>query len=222
MSIINRDQMFRSPQSAILHLARFVNRIGLLKSAGQVKETEGDDAMPIHENAGRLIQSAKRRRMIFLALAATCITTWSLSLWAKPNDAVPYPTGYRLWTHVKAALIGPQSPAFENSGGIHHIYANEKAVEGYKTGKFPDGSVLVADFLETRESDGITTEGPRRRIDVMVKDSRRYTNTEGWGFEQFRGDSQTDRMITAQTATKCFDCHARQKEHDFVFSRFRE
>ena len=178
--------------------------------------------MPIHENVGRLIQLAKRRRMIFLALTAVCIATWSLSSRAKPNDEVPYPVGYRLWTHVKAGLIGPQSPAFESSGGIHHIYANEKAMEGYRAGRFPDGSVLVADFLETRESAGVTTEGPRRRIDVMVKDSKRYAATGGWGFEQFRGDSQTDRMVTAEIASKCFACHARQKERDSVFSEFRK
>lgn len=178
--------------------------------------------MAIHKNAGRRILSAKRRRALFLALAATCIGTWNLSLWAKPNDAVPYPAGYRQWAHVSSALIGPQSPAFENSGGIHHIYANEKAMEGYRTGRFPDGSVLVADFLETRESAGVTTEGSRRRIDVMVKESKRYAETGGWGFEQFRGDSQTDRMVTAQIATKCFACHAQQKEHDSVFSRFRK
>jgi len=178
--------------------------------------------MSIHKNARRLISFAKRRRVVFLALASTWIVTWSLSLWARPNDTIPYPAGYREWAHVMSALIGPESPAFALNGGIHHIYANKKAIEGYRTGRFPDGSVLVADFLETRESAGITTEGPRRRIDVMLKDSRLYPETGGWGFEQFKGDSQTDRMVTAQNATKCFACHGQQKEHDSVFSRFRK
>src|SRR5262245_40924305 len=178
--------------------------------------------MAIHKSARTQTSLAGLKRVIFLALAATCVTTWSLSLWARTNDAVPYPAGYRLWTHVKAALIGPQNHAFKDSGGIHHIYANEKAMEGYGAGKFPDGSVIVADFLETRESAGVTTEGPRRRIDVMVKDSKRYAATGGWGFEQFRGDSQTDRMVTAEIAAKCFACHAKQKERDSVFSEFRK
>src|SRR5215813_1727219 len=178
--------------------------------------------MAIHKKNERLISLAQRRRVIFLALAVTCIVTCSLSSWAQSNDAIPYPAGYRLWAHVKTALIGPQSPAFENSGGIHHMYANEKATEGYRTGKFPDGSVIVADFLETRENAGVKTEGPRRRIDVMVKDSKRYVATGGWGFEQFKGDSQTDRTVTAEIATKCFDCHSKQKERDSVFSEFRK
>ncbi|MEW6736774.1 MAG: cytochrome P460 family protein, partial [Acidobacteriota bacterium] len=126
------------------------------------------------------------------------------------------------WVHVKSALVGPQNPAFEHSGGIHHIYANEKAMEGYRTGQFPDGSIIVADFLQTQESAGITSEGARRRIDVMVKDSKRYGVSGGWGFEQFKGDSQTDRMVSAEVATKCFTCHLQQKDHDLVFSRFRK
>jgi hypothetical protein len=185
-------------------------------------EQKGDGAMPIHKNTGSLISFAGLKRVTFLALAAICITTWGLSLSAEPNDQVPYPAGYRLWAHVKSALIGPQNPAFENSGGLHHIYANEKAMDGYRAGRFPDGSVFVADFLETRENAGVTTEGPRRRIDVMVKDSKRYAATGGWGFEQFKGDSQTDRMVTAEIATKCFDCHSKQKERDSVFSEFRK
>jgi hypothetical protein len=178
--------------------------------------------MSIHKNARKLISFAGRRRVIFLALAATCILTWSFSLRAEPNDAVPYPAGYRKWAHVRSALIGPKHPAFADSGGIHHIYANEKAMEGYRDGRFPDGSVLVADFLETRENEGVTTEGPRRRIDVMVKDSNRFAATGGWGFEQFRGDSQTDRLVTAENAAACFACHSKQKERDSVFSVFRK
>ncbi len=178
--------------------------------------------MTIHENTGKQLPLAKRRRVIFLAFAVTFVMTWSLSLLARPNDAVQYPAGYRHWTRVSSSLIGPQSPAFKDSGGIHHIYASEKAMEGYQTGRFPDGSILVADFLETKEGAGVTTEGPRRRIDVMVKDGKRYAETGGWGFEQFKGDSQTDRMTTAETPAKCFACHSKQKERDSVFSVFRK
>lgn len=176
--------------------------------------------MAIHENTGRPISSAKCKRSVFLALAVTCVMTWSLSSPATPKDEIPYPTGYRHWTRVTSALIGPQSPAFKDSGGIHHIYANEKAMEGYGAGRFPDGSVLVADFLETKESQGVTMEGPRRRIDVMIKDGKRYAGTGGWGFEQFRGDSQTDRLVTPEIAATCFACHSKQKERDLVFSSF--
>jgi hypothetical protein len=98
--------------------------------------------MPIHENVGRLIRLAKRRKGILLALIAMCVMTLSVSFRAKSNDEVPYPMGYRMWTHVRTVLIGPQSPAFESFGGLHHIYANDKAMEGYRAGRFPRFSYL--------------------------------------------------------------------------------
>src|SRR5215470_452891 len=181
--------------------------------------------MAIHENTKRVISLTKRKRALFLALAVICIATWSLSSWAKSDDAVPYPTGYRQWTHVKSTIIDPKSPLYGEIGGIQHIYANEKGMEGYRTGRFPEGSILVYDFLKTEEDSnqaGITHEGPRRFTSVMVKDSKRYAATGGWGFEEFRGDSQTDRMIGAEAPTKCYACHTSQKDRDYVFSEFRK
>ena len=178
--------------------------------------------MSIHENARSLTRSTKWRRAIFLTLAVACAVTWSLSSWARPDGAVPYPAGYRHWTHVRTALIGPQSSAFESFGGLHHIYANEKAMEGYRTGRFPDGSVLVFELLETRENAGVTTEGQRKRVGVMVKESKRYAETGGWGFESFQGDSQTERRLNAEGRTACFRCHEPQKDRDYVFSEFRK
>jgi hypothetical protein len=181
--------------------------------------------MAIHKKNERPISSARRRRVIFLALAVTCIVTCSLSSWAQSSDAIPYPTGYRQWTHVKSTIIGPKSPAYEKIGGIQHIYANEKGMEGYRTGRFPEGSILVYDFLKTEDdaySEGRTNEGARRFTSVMVKDSKRYAATGGWGFEEFRGDSQTDRMIGAEAPAKCYACHTSQKDRDYVFSAFRK
>jgi hypothetical protein len=181
--------------------------------------------MAIHENTQKLISLSKWRRGVFLALAAVCVTAWSLSLWAMPNDEIPYPTGYRQWTHVKSTIIGPESSLYQQIGGIQHIYANGKGMEGYRTGRFPEGSILIYDFLKT-ENDagqpGIIREGPRRFTSVMVKDSKRYAATGGWGFEEFRGDSQTDRMIGADASAKCYGCHTSQKERDFVFSSYRK
>jgi len=141
---------------------------------------------------------------------------------AAPDAAVPYPNGYRKWVHVGTTLVGPQSPFFATSGGIHHIYANDKAMKGYETGTFPDGAVVVFDLLETKELNGATTEGPRKRIDVMQKDSQRFSSTGGWGFERFLGDSETDPTLTEEKRAACFSCHEKRKAQDFVFSKLRK
>ena len=136
------------------------------------------------------------------------------------DEAVPYPEGFRKWTHIKTGLIGPDNPAFQTTGGFHHIYANEKAMGGYTSGYFPDGSVLVFDVLEAVESNANVTEGKRRHIDVMVKDSVRFKSTGGWGYEEFKGNSKTERVLTETVRTQCFTCHTKQK--DYIFSDLRE
>jgi hypothetical protein len=139
---------------------------------------------------------------------------------AGQDDRVEYPN-YRGWMHVKTTLVGPQNPGFASNGGLHHFYANEKGVAGYRTGEFPDGAVLIDDLLETKEiaTPGVTIEGPRRRLAVMVKNSRRYAETGGWGFEIFAGDSQTG-SLSAERRAACFACH--QKAKNAVFSELRK
>ncbi|MBS1830079.1 MAG: cytochrome P460 family protein, partial [Acidobacteria bacterium] len=57
--------------------------------------------------------------------------------------AVPYPDGYRAWRHVKSMVIEPGHALHASFGGIHHLYANDKAMKGYESGHFPDGAVIV-------------------------------------------------------------------------------
>lgn len=155
-------------------------------------------------------------------LLATAVSVCVFSLWAQPDDAAPFPKQFRKWAHVKSVLVGPQSAAFGSEGGIHHIYANEKALEGYETGKFPDGSVIVYDLLETKEIAGNTIEGPTRRVDVMVKQSQRYRATTGWGFMSFPGGNPADGKLTVERQAACAACHAKRNDHDSVFSEFRK
>ena len=161
----------------------------------------------------------KKLQTVIIALS---LLAFVLCLLVRAGDDIPFPTEYRKWAHVKSALVGPQSPAFKTEAGIHHIYANSKAVEGYETGKFPDGSIIVYDLLETKEVSGITIEGPQRRFDMMVKNSQRYKENGGWDFARFRDGSRTDGVIPADIKASCYRCHGQKKDHDFVFSEFRK
>jgi len=159
-------------------------------------------------------------RSTLLAVALGLL--YAVQVGADATVGVPYPAGFRRWTHVRTMLVGPQSSFFETSGGIHHIYANDKAMEGYSTGVFPDGAVLVFDLLAVKEKDGVTAEGARQRIDVMFRDSARFSASGGWGFERFSGDSQTDRPLTEEHRKLCFTCHEQRKDHAFVFSTYHQ
>jgi hypothetical protein len=142
---------------------------------------------------------------------------FALALRADPAAApIPFPDGYRRWVHVKTTLIGREAPSYDRNGGIHHFYANELAVEGYRIGRFPDASVLVDDGLEAKESQGVTSDGPRKRVAVMMKDARRFASTGGWGFEVFKGDGR-EAGLTDEGRATCFACHSKAS-HDSVWT----
>lgn len=140
---------------------------------------------------------------------------------AADSTPVPYPKGYRDWHHVKSMVIGPGHGLYDSFGGIHHLYANKAALQGYKTGKWPDGAVIVFDLLDAKSADNAVTEGPRKVVGVMHRDMHLYASTGGWGYEGFKGDSATDRAVGGNATTACHQCHIAQKESGFVFSKIR-
>ena len=137
------------------------------------------------------------------------------------QTAVSYPAGFREWVHVKSGVLGAEF-AMEPERGIHHVYANKIALAGLESGKFEDGSILVYDLVSMSEKDGVGTEGARRRIDLMIKDSKRYADSGGWGFGRFMGDDHEHDVLTADVRKICAQCHGKQKAHDFVFSELRK
>lgn len=156
------------------------------------------------------------------AIATAVALTLSAAALAADPAPVPYPTGYRDWHHVKSMVINQGHPLYQSFGGIHHIYANKQAMEGYKKGKFPEGAVIVFDLLDVKSADNAVTEGERKVVGVMHKNAARYKATGGWGYEGFAKDSATERAVGKNAATACHQCHISQKDKDFVFSTLRK
>jgi hypothetical protein len=159
----------------------------------------------------------KTRILVPISLA----TTAAIGVAFAADNAVPYPEGYRAWQHVKSMVIQEGHPLHGSFGGIHHLYANAKAMDGYRSGKFPDGAVIAFDLLEAPQADNAITEGKRKVLGVMYKDAKKFAATGGWGFEGFVGDSKTERAAGANAATACFGCHTAQKQNEYVFSNYR-
>jgi hypothetical protein len=155
-------------------------------------------------------------------LAPVCLVlALAVAAGAEPPK-VDYPAGYRQWAFVKSMVIySNKNPLFGEFGGMHNLYANAEAMRAYtKGGTFPDGSVIVFDLLEAKDENGAWVGGERKLVDVMHKDRAKYKTTGGWGFEGFKSDSRTERMVTDASA-QCFGCHQGQKDNDFVFSGYR-
>lgn len=163
-------------------------------------------------------------KIVFIAMSCLAVLALALGVmaWADDNAIqVDYPESYRQWVHVKSMVLQAGHPFFDTYGGIHHVYANAKALAAMKAGKpYADGAVFVVDLLEAESENNAISEGSRKLIDVMQKDSQKFAATGGWGFERFKGDTK-ERVVTDAKGA-CFDCHAGRKSQDYVFSTYRQ
>lgn len=134
---------------------------------------------------------------------------------------VDYPEGYRSWMHVKSMLIQPGHPLEDPFGGIHHVYANTKAMAGLTGGNYEPGAVFVFDLLAYEEADLLIVEASRKRIDVMQYDSELFPDTGGWGYDTFIGDSKVKR-VEQDVAVACYGCHTGAKAAGYIYSQYRQ
>ncbi len=136
------------------------------------------------------------------------------------NTGVEYPSDYRTWQHVKSMIIQPGHPLEDPFGGIHHVYANSKAMSGLTSGEYEDGAVFVFDLLGYADVDKVIVETDRKRIDVMQYDPERFSETGGWGYDTFVGDSTTERLVQ-DVVVSCYGCHTGAQASNYVFSQYR-
>jgi len=154
-------------------------------------------------------------RLAYFRRSAALLLTFGV-LYAA--ESVQYPDNFRRWVHVGTGVILPGGPLPESEQGMHHTFSNQKAIEGYSSGDFADGSIIVYELREAQDKNGIISEGARKRVDVMIKDSTLYKNTGGWRFERFMGNDQSQDAIH-DSGKSCFECHTNAKAHGFVFSQ---
>ena len=141
-------------------------------------------------------QNRTSRLICFLRSASVLLAVAALTLTALHSDeGVHYPDGFRRWVHVGTGVILPDQPSAEERRRDASRLRQSKAAEAYVGGDFPDGSVIVYELRETQQNNGVITEGARRRVDVMIKDSNLNKSTGGWRFERFFGDQQAENAI---------------------------
>lgn len=135
---------------------------------------------------------------------------------ASPIYGVTIPEGYRQWQFI--------APAHETDplNELRVVVGNPTAIKAYQDGAlpFPDGTILVKlawKHAQSSEFAPAYVPGAATTVQVMVKDSKRYADTGGWGFGRFIDGKPVDQ---AQHET-CWACHeANVKDHDYVFTRF--
>ena len=134
---------------------------------------------------------------------------------ASPIYGVTIPDGYRKWE-----LIAPAQEAAPLDE-LRVVLGNAVAIKAYREGTmpYPDGTVLAKlawKHVQSPDFEPASIPGAATTVQVMVKDSKKYAASGGWGFGRFVDGKPVDE---AQHRT-CFACHqSRVKDRDYVFTR---
>jgi hypothetical protein len=134
-----------------------------------------------------------------------------------------FPPGYRDWRLISVA---------HEEGDLHSFAAvlgNDVAIKAYREKKFPfpDGAIIAALHWRHAPSevnnkvfgrDQSFVAGSPTNVQFMVKDSKKYAATGGWGFGHF--NERDGKPAEVAFMKSCYDCHQQAKESDLVFTRY--
>ena len=143
---------------------------------------------------------------------------------AAPIFGVKIPSGYRDWRLISVAHEEG------NLNDIRAILGNDVVIKAYREGKlpFPDGTIIARiawSHVPSEENNNVfgrpqsfvPGSAPDWYLQFMVKDSKKYASTGGWGFAQFNKDGKPADEAKHST---CFPCHTPIEARDFVFTRY--
>jgi hypothetical protein len=138
-----------------------------------------------------------------------------------PVFGIKIPPGYRDWKLISVA---------HEEGSLNDLRAilgNELAVKAFREGKlpYPDGAIIARlawTHSPSEENNKVFgraqsfVAGPATNVQFMVKDSKKYASTGGWGFAQFKDGKAADEALHKT----CAPCHEPVRARDFVFTRY--
>jgi hypothetical protein len=173
----------------------------------------------------------KRITFLLVAVAMVAGVIASLAHGSGPADgeAVPIfvtqiPPGYRDWRLISVAHEEG------NLNDIRAILGNDEAIKAYREGKlpFPEGAIIARiawSYVASEENNKVFGRpqsfvpgpAPDWYLQFMVKDTKKYAATGGWGYAQFNKDGKPADEERLKT---CFPCHQPIKARDFVFTRY--
>jgi hypothetical protein len=170
------------------------------------------------------------RKNLFFAAAAFALAALGSAAIAQQNkDTVKVPDGLAL-SEFKGYEKWQVIAVSQNNNIIDVIVGNPEMIAAYQSGlpaegkKFPDGVKMVKihwnakkhpDFPNTLIPDTL------HDLDTMVKDSKRFAATGGWGYGQFNYDAASDNFTPLGTGPGCgFACHTKTAAKDYVFTAF--
>jgi len=163
-------------------------------------------------------------------LVIVAVVLGSIALAAQDKYSVRVPNGLA-FSEFRGFEDWPTIAVSQTGNLIEVILGNPAIIAAYKAGipgngkPFPNGARMAKIHWNAKKSaeapDPTTVPDTLHDIDFMVKDSRRFANTGGWGFAQFNYDAASGMFTPDGTGADCgFSCHTIVKAKDYVFTAY--
>jgi hypothetical protein len=134
--------------------------------------------------------------------------------------------GYETWQ-----AIAPS----QTDDGLKVITGNAAMMDAYRGGipgngqPVPDGAMMAKIEWSKKGNPSspysVTVPDRLKSLSFMLKDSKRFSDTNGWGYAQFAYDAPSDSFKAYGSdasfgKTVCHECHTRVKANDYVFTSY--
>jgi Cytochrome P460 len=175
---------------------------------------------------------------VIVIVAGALAVVGGRAISAQDKYTVKVPDGLAL-SEFRGYEDWPVIAISENGGKIAVIVGNPVMIDAYKEGvpgngkPFPDGAKMAKIHWNPKKQDTYpgqpTVPGTQHDVDFMVKDSKRFADSGGWGYGAFEYDAASDAFSPATEAdsppqghdAKCgFACHTIVQTRDYVFTEY--
>jgi hypothetical protein len=134
--------------------------------------------------------------------------------------------GYETWQDVAVSQV---------DGGLKVIVGNAAMMNAYREGipgngkPFPDGSIIVKIEWSQRKNPAspyfVMEPDTLKSVSLIEKDSKRFPETNGWGYAQFVYDAASDAFTPFGSGSsfgkqECHACHTRVEAKDYIFTSY--
>lgn len=155
------------------------------------------------------------------------------SKWVDKDGIISLPLEYRrswaflgTWSIAREDVEASAEASNHGAAGLHNVYTQPEAINAYrKTGRFPDGTMIIKELLKTGTDSmttGIVSWGTSvEGWFVMVKDRhRRFSDNpiwgDGWGWVLINADAPAT-VVTTNYKTECTGCHIPARGSDWIY-----
>ena len=138
--------------------------------------------------------------------------------------------GYETWAPVAVSQVKESG-----MGSLKIIAANPEMIKAYQEGvpgngrPFPEGSKIAKiEWSQKKNPESpyeVSIPGTLKRVGFIEKDSKRFPETNGWGYAQFTYDPATATFAPEETDPAfgkevCHACHTIVQTKDFIFTAY--